>query len=189
MRNWLHGDSCARKRCHSRQCNHQWNSLQRCRIPGDLLGQPSRFCLLRRKHTVAAGSGHIHQWIKCLWGELKYFDQCRNFKSLCRNHQRNRKLQYPSSYPKFSTGLLNDHIEISGRLATIQSDGYIDRASSDLTSYFLQGIYQDENTLLKALVFGGHEITYQSWFGVDPYTLENDRTYNFAGEIYDAMET
>ena len=60
----------------------------------------ARFCLLRRKHTVAAGSGHIHQWIKCLWGELKYFDQCRNFKSLCRNHQRNRQLQYPSSYPK-----------------------------------------------------------------------------------------
>ena len=87
---------------------------------------------------------------------------------------------------KFSTGLLNDRIEISGRLGSIVSDGYIDRASSDLKSYFLQGIYQDENTLLKALVFGGHEITYQSWFGVDPYTLENDRTYNFAGEIYDA---
>jgi len=87
---------------------------------------------------------------------------------------------------KFSTGLLNDHIEISGRLASIASDGYIDRASSDLNSYFLQGIYQDDNTLLKALVFGGHEITYQSWFGVDPLTLENDRTYNFAGEIYNA---
>ena len=87
---------------------------------------------------------------------------------------------------KFSTGLLNDHIEISGRLASIASDGYIDRASSDLNSYFLQGIYQDDNTLLKALVFGGHEITYQSWFGVDPITLENDRTYNFAGEIYNA---
>ena len=87
---------------------------------------------------------------------------------------------------KFSTGLLNDHIEISGRLASIASDGYIDRASSDLNSYFLQGIYQDDNTLLKALVFGGHEITYQSWFGVDPFTLENDRKYNFAGEIYNA---
>lgn len=87
---------------------------------------------------------------------------------------------------KFSTGLLNDHIEISGRLASIASDGYIDRASSDLNSYFLQGIYQDDNTLLKALVFGGHEITYQSWFGVDPFTLENNRTYNFAGEIYNA---
>ena len=86
---------------------------------------------------------------------------------------------------KFSTGLLNDKIEIAGRLASIQSNGYIDRASSDLNAYFLQGVYQEGNTLIKALVFGGHEITYQSWFGVDPITLTNDRTYNSAGEIYD----
>lgn len=86
---------------------------------------------------------------------------------------------------KFSTGLLNDKIEIAGRLASIQSNGYIDRASSDLNAYFLQGVYQEGNTLIKALVFGGHEITYQSWFGLDPMTLTNDRTYNPAGEIYD----
>ena len=85
---------------------------------------------------------------------------------------------------KFSTGLMNDRVEFSGRLAKIASEGYIDRASSDLKSYFLQGLYKDKNTLIKALAFGGHEVTYQSWFGVDPYTLENDRTYNFAGEIY-----
>ena len=85
---------------------------------------------------------------------------------------------------KFSTGLLNDRVEFSGRLAKIASEGYIDRASSDLKSYFLQGLYKDNNTLIKALAFGGHEVTYQSWFGVDPFTLENDRTYNFAGEIY-----
>ncbi len=86
---------------------------------------------------------------------------------------------------KFSTGLLHDKIEISGRFGAIESDGYIDRASSDLKSYFLQGVYQEGNTLIKALAFGGHEITYQSWIGVDPMTLANDRTYNFAGEIYD----
>ena len=85
---------------------------------------------------------------------------------------------------KFSTGLMNDRVEFSGRLAKIASEGYIDRAASDLKSYFLQGLYKDKNTLIKALAFGGHEVTYQSWFGVDPYTLENDRTYNFAGEIY-----
>lgn len=85
---------------------------------------------------------------------------------------------------KFSTGLLNNRVEFSGRLAKIASEGYIDRASSDLKSYFLQGLYKDENTLIKALTFGGHEVTYQSWFGVDPATLANDRTYNFAGEIY-----
>ena len=82
---------------------------------------------------------------------------------------------------KFSTGLLNDKVEIAGRLSKIVSDGYIDRASSDLKSYFLQGTYLDGNTLLKALVFGGHEITYQSWFGIDGETLINNRTFNPAG--------
>jgi len=82
---------------------------------------------------------------------------------------------------KFSTGLLGDHVEIAGRLSRITSDGYIDRASSELESYFLQGSYKDDNTLIKALLFGGHEITYQSWFGIDAATLESDRTFNPAG--------
>ena len=82
---------------------------------------------------------------------------------------------------KFSTGLLNNHIEISGRLSKITSDGYIDRATSDLKSYFLQGAFKDENTLIKAIAFGGHEITYQSWYGTENLT---QRTYNPAGAIY-----
>ncbi|MBS3737471.1 MAG: TonB-dependent receptor [Psychroflexus sp.] len=86
---------------------------------------------------------------------------------------------------KFSTGLLNDHFEISGRLSKIESDGYVDRASSDLKSYFLQANYTDDNTLIKALVFGGNEVTYQSWFGVDRETLETDRTFNPAGQFTD----
>ncbi len=86
---------------------------------------------------------------------------------------------------KFSTGLLRGHVEVSGRLSRISSDGYIDRASSDLDSYFLQGAYKDENTLIKAILFGGHEITYQSWFGIDRATLESDRTFNPAGFYID----
>lgn len=86
---------------------------------------------------------------------------------------------------KFSTGLLNEHIEISGRLSQIQSDGYVDRASSDLKSYFLQAAYKDDNTLIKAIHFAGAEVTYQSWFGIDRETLENDRTFNPAGARFD----
>ncbi len=82
---------------------------------------------------------------------------------------------------KFSTGLLNDHVEVSGRLSKITSDGYIDRATSKLESYFLQTAYKDENTLLKVLIFGGKEVTYQSWNGIDAQTLENDRTFNTSG--------
>ena len=86
---------------------------------------------------------------------------------------------------KFSTGLLNDRFEIAGRLSRIASDGYIDRARSDLKSYFLQGSFKNNNTLIKGLLFGGHEITYQSWFGIDKETLARDRTFNPAGMYTD----
>jgi len=82
---------------------------------------------------------------------------------------------------KFSTGKLNNHFEIAGRLSQIKSDGYIDRATSDLKSYFLQAAYVEDNTLIKALVFGGHEITYQAWNGIDAETLATDRTFNPSG--------
>ncbi|MFV8370932.1 TonB-dependent receptor [Flavobacterium sp. LB2P74] len=86
---------------------------------------------------------------------------------------------------KFSTGLLNDHFEIAGRLSALNSDGYVDRGASDLKSYFLQGTYVGKTTLIKALVFGGTEKTYQSWNGIDGETLNNDRTFNSAGAFTD----
>lgn len=87
---------------------------------------------------------------------------------------------------KFSTGKLSDHFEIAGRLSKINSDGYIDRAFSDLKSYFLQGAYVDDNTLIKAITFSGHEVTYQSWNGLEDLDLlANNRTYNTAGEYTD----
>ncbi len=86
---------------------------------------------------------------------------------------------------KFSTGLMNDHFEIAGRLSTLKSDGYVDRASSDMKSYFLQGTYVGKTTLIKALVFGGEEKTYQSRNGIDAATSETDRTFNSAGMFTD----
>ena len=88
---------------------------------------------------------------------------------------------------KFSTGLLNDHFEIAGRVSTLKSDGYIDRANSDLKSYFLQGTYVGKTTLIKALAFGGKEKTYQSWNGIDGETLLNNRTFNSAGVFTDEL--
>ncbi len=75
--------------------------------------------------------------------------------------------------------------EFAGRISTIQSDGYIDRASADLRSVYLSASIFSENTLIKAIAFGGHEITYQAWYGIDEETLSTNRTYNPAGEIYD----
>ncbi len=84
----------------------------------------------------------------------------------------------------FSTGFI-DNFELSGRVSRIKSDGYIDRSGSNLRSYFLQGVYRDENTLIKVLNFAGHEITDQAWYGVDSSTLKTNRKYNMAGEYYD----
>ena len=86
---------------------------------------------------------------------------------------------------KFSTGKINDVFEFSGRFSKIDSDGYVDRAFSDLKSYFIQGTYIKGSTLIKAISFAGHEKTYQSWYGLtmdqlkenrrqNPYTYENE---------------
>ncbi len=79
---------------------------------------------------------------------------------------------------KFTTGKVNKHFEFAGRLSNIYSDGYIDRSSSDLKSYFLQGSYTDDNTLIKALVFGGKEKTDQAWYGLSATELKEDRRQN-----------
>ena len=79
---------------------------------------------------------------------------------------------------KFSTGKINNSFELSGRLSKIDSDGYIDRAFSDLKSYFLQGSYVQRNSLVKVLAFGGHEKTYQSWDGVTKEQILENRRQN-----------
>ena len=86
---------------------------------------------------------------------------------------------------KFSTGLMNDHFEIAGRLSTLKSDGYVNRGAADMKSYFLQGTYVGKTTLIKALAFGGKEKTYQSWNGIDAETLNSDRKFNSAGMFTD----
>src|SRR5690606_37664769 len=75
--------------------------------------------------------------------------------------------------------------EFSGRASQIASKGYIDRASTDLKSYFLQGTYVNDNTILKALTFGGSEVTYQAWDGIDADMLKENRRYNPAGAYED----
>jgi iron complex outermembrane receptor protein len=96
---------------------------------------------------------------------------------------------------KFSTGLMNSDtssaqgFEIAGRMSVLKSDGYVDRASSDLKSYFLQGTYVGKTTLIKVLAFGGKEKTYQSWNGIDAQTLSSNRTFNSAGMFTDQFGT
>ena len=92
---------------------------------------------------------------------------------------------------KFSTGKLNNHIEIAGRLSNIYSDGYVDRATADLKSYYLQASYSDKNTLIKAITFGGKEKTYQAWEGLTADQLKEDRRqnpYTYENEVDDYQQ-
>ena len=86
---------------------------------------------------------------------------------------------------KAGTGLINNHWSFDGRASKIKSDGYIDRASSDLDSYYFSGGYYGDKTIVKAIVFGGQEVTYQAWNGIDEATMKQNRTFNSAGALYD----
>jgi iron complex outermembrane receptor protein len=79
---------------------------------------------------------------------------------------------------KLGTGLLNNKLAVDLRLSNIVSDGYIDRASSDLKSYFVSMGYYNKKSILKFNHFTGKEKTYQAWNGVPEDTLANHRTYN-----------
>jgi len=89
----------------------------------------------------------------------------------------------------FGTGLLNEKWAIDGRLSQIKSDGYIDRAKSDLKSFFVSGGYYGEKSIFKVNIFSGKEITYQAWNGTPSDSLATNRTYNPSGEYVNAEGT
>lgn len=75
---------------------------------------------------------------------------------------------------RVGTGLIDDKFSFDGRLSRIVSDGYIDRASSDLHSFFLSGAWHGKNSLLRANIFSGREKTYQAWYGTPEARLTGD---------------
>lgn len=83
----------------------------------------------------------------------------------------------------FGSGLLGERFTFEGRLSGISSDGYIDRASTDLSSYFLTAAYIGKRSTLRFNLFSGHEVTYQAWYGVPKEYLQDPelRTFNPAG--------
>ena len=72
------------------------------------------------------------------------------------------------------TGLLKGKFTFDARLSKVSSEGFIDRASSDLKSFFVSGGYFTDKTILKLNVFSGLEDTYQAWNGVPSVRLNND---------------
>lgn len=93
---------------------------------------------------------------------------------------------------KFGTGLINNHWAFDARASYITSDGYIDRATSDLRSYYLSGGYYGKNTSLKLVYFAGKEITYQSWWGTPESRItgnKEDMETHAANNGLDSVQT
>lgn len=86
----------------------------------------------------------------------------------------------------FGTGLIDGKFSVDGRLSKISSDGYIDRATSDLNSSYLAASYFGKKTLVKFMMMTGKEKTYQAWDGVPSNVLDTNRTFNGIGAYYDA---
>ncbi|MBR1465921.1 MAG: TonB-dependent receptor [Bacteroidaceae bacterium] len=87
---------------------------------------------------------------------------------------------------RFSTGLFGKHWGIQGRLSNIGSDGYIDRASTKLNSYFLQAGYMDDNTVVKFVTFNGWEKTYHAWDYASKQDMKTyGRKFNPSGMYFD----
>jgi len=75
---------------------------------------------------------------------------------------------------QLGSGLMDNGWQVEGRLSKIDSDGYIDRAESDLRSFYLSASRHGDRSLLKADIFSGQERTYQAWNGVPEPILENN---------------
>ncbi len=82
---------------------------------------------------------------------------------------------------KLGTGLINQHFSLDARLSRISSDGYVDRASTNLQSFYTSAAYTAEKSSLRLNIFSGKEKTYQAWYGIPEDKLTTDRTYNAAG--------
>ncbi len=82
---------------------------------------------------------------------------------------------------KAGTGLLGEHFTVDARVSRINSDGFIQRAKSELSSFYFSTAYLTKKSSLRLNVFSGKEKTYQAWYGVPGYLLATDRTNNPAG--------
>ncbi|HET6768551.1 MAG TPA: TonB-dependent receptor plug domain-containing protein [Chitinophagaceae bacterium] len=82
---------------------------------------------------------------------------------------------------KVGSGLISDHFTTDFRLSRIISDGYIDRAGTDLKSFYFSTAYLGKKNSLRLNMFSGKEKTYQAWYGVSEADLKSNRTINYAG--------
>lgn len=87
----------------------------------------------------------------------------------------------------FGSGLIQKKFSLDARISAINSNGYIDRASSNLNGYYLSAGYYQKKSVLKLIAFSGFEKTYQAWNYVPEDSIKaGNRTYNSCGQYIDA---
>ncbi|MBQ5925602.1 MAG: TonB-dependent receptor, partial [Paludibacteraceae bacterium] len=86
---------------------------------------------------------------------------------------------------KIGTGIMPSGFAFDARVSKVNSDGYLERAYSDLLSYYASGAWYGDQTMVKLLFFGGNETTYMAWDGVSAEDLKTNRRYNPAGQYID----
>ena len=82
---------------------------------------------------------------------------------------------------QFGSGIIGNHFTFDGRLSRISSDGYINRATSNLKSFYTSTAYVSEKNSVRLNIFSGKEKTYQAWDGVPENLLATNRRYNGIG--------
>lgn len=114
---------------------------------------------------------------------------------ISKNPEENFYVKSDNSYGSFNTykysaemgsgKFWDNRLSVMGRYTKIHSDGYIDRAFSDLDSYNFTALFEENKTKIRLMAFGGKEKTYQAWNGIDKATWETNPKFNYSGAIYD----
>lgn len=81
----------------------------------------------------------------------------------------------------FNSGLLKNNFVVSLRASHIRSDGYVDRASSNLQAFYLSIARAKKNNSFRLNIIVGKEKTYAAWFGINQATVDSNRRFNPAG--------
>lgn len=130
---------------------------------------------------IQRGVGSSTNGAGAFGGTLSFSTQERNDKAyLALNNSIGSFRTFKNTF-KAGTGLLKDHFFADARLSSIQSDGFIDRARSNLKSYYLSTGYRGSRGSVTANIISGNEKTYQAWNGISEAQLKTNRRYNSSG--------
>ena len=127
---------------------------------------------------IQRGAGTSTNGAGAFGASINLFTDFRNTKAYGETSNSFGSFNTMKNTVKFGTGLIKNKFSFDGRLSKIKSDGYMDRASSDLKSYYFSGQYASGKNSLKFITFSGKEKTYQAWYGVPKDSLKTNRTYN-----------